>query len=631
MATKLNVTAVRPEEKLTSMILKKLIPAALIVSTAASAGAQPATQSLDAIYRELPTSTTQLAQEAFARVAPQGPELISVLAARLKNPKDDEDTTSRFAINGLILYTGKNGTSAQKKALGEALLRAVPSASGDMPKVFLLEQLQYTSDVSLADGIAKYLTTEPLAAQALRTLVATAPKDLARRLVTALPTVDRRTQVGILHEIAKLKPQSGEKEITPFAESADVEIRAAALDALAAIGSPASREVLTKAQSAPEAFYGTQASRRFITYAEQLSARGQKQMGAEILRGLAGAEQNRESAHIIAAALDALIRLEGTAALPDLIKAADSDEGEVRMPALRLAAKLAGKSPKATEALLAKVKSAPAPEVAADALFALGESRNKEAFSAVVESAKSEDMVIRGAALRAAATIDRKAALPTLLQSLQTNDKDLASTVAEQIARLSNEDVGAQLIEALKPASTSGKVVLIEALAARRLVAYKQAVYDLTSAEEATVRTAAYKGLETLAEQQDLPKLLDMMFAAQKSTDRAAARRALVATARNAKEAGPSLFLERYASAEPAQKALLLEAMSALSNPTTLDTVTKDATTSSTPEVQDAAVRALSDWQTSAPLRTLLELAKSSPRRSTKCSPRAVSSGWRTK
>lgn len=577
------------------------------------AQAQDVKLETDALLREVPTSTPQLMQQAYARHAGQAPQLLAELATRLRPEKGDEDTTSRFAIKGLIWHVGKYGNKSARKAVGKSVLSAIPEAKGDNAKRFLLEQLQYTSDPAFADQIAKYLPEEPLAHQALRTLIVTAPPDLAKRLTIALPSVDRRTQVAILQALAQLKPDSGASEIAPFAAKDDSEIRAAALDAIAAIGEPESRKLLQESNNSTQGFYGGLAVSRYLAYADRLHSRGESRLAAEICRELITARDTTGTAHSKSNALRSLVNIEGVKALPGLMKAADSEIEEVRMPALRLASRM--KDPQATKALVKKLKTAPAPQVAADVVVVLGESRATEALPAVLEALKSDDTAVRVAAVRALGAIDRATALPVLVQSLQSDNPAVIAAVSEQLARAPQKGLGKRLLAGLDGASSAGKVVLVEVLGNRRLTAQKTSVYELTKSGEATVRSAAYKALETLAEADDLQRLLDMMLAAEKGADKAAARRAFVATARTVadKQQPSALLLEHYGKAQALQKPALLETIAAFSSPATLDTVVAEASTSATPELQDAALRALSDWQTTIAIPALINVLKSDP------------------
>ncbi len=556
---------------------------------------------------DVPTSAPKEFQQEYSKLMGQGPHLVAELVPHLKTEKDEADAKSRFVISGLVWHTGKHGSADQKKALGGALLRHVPQAAGDMPKNFLLEQLQYVSDPAFADKIAEYIKEEALANQALRTLVVTSPDDLERRLLAAMPVAPPRTQVGILLALVNLQPRSSAAEIAKLVDSDNPDIQAAAVSALAATGDPAIAEKLKVASAKLEGFHGSVGPATQLAYANALASNGQKAEAVAACREVLSAPDTRENAHLQSAALDTLVAIEGDAALPTLLQAADSDHEEVRVPALRLASRIRGED--AVAQMIAKIKSAPAPEVAADAVLELGSMSGDAVLPTLYEALKSEEAAVRVAAVKALGNADRTAALPNLIEALKINDRPLADAIGEQLARTNEAKLHGLLAPAIEGAATEGKVMLIDQIARRKFSDLKQSVYTLTTAQEAPVRTAAYKALETLSEPADFPRLLEMMLTAEKAADRNAARRAYVATARLLPEGAERTrtLIEKFSTASPAQQIALLETFPLIGGEAALKVVVQ-AAAGEAEERRDAAVRALSEWPEAAAIPELQNL-----------------------
>jgi len=559
---------------------------------------------------DVPTSSPALQHEVFARLLPQAPQLVAEHAPKLKTEKDDEDTTARFVIYGLLTELGRKGSQEQKAEMAKAMAEALEKIEGIGPTEFLIEQLQYVGDSSPAPKVAEYLDKGPHAAQAVRTLVQLKPTNLQELLLGGLSKAPLRGKVAILQALPGPLSADQVREVTALLDSGERDLREAALQALSKSASPDAAEAFKKAAAAPERFTPRRVQYHSLTYVQSLAKAGQKDEAAAFCRQMAKVEETTTTVHIKGAALTTLAEIAGDAALPDLMKAADSDWEEVRFPALRAAAKLDGDA--ARTALLDKLKSAAAPEITVDVLTVLGYRKDPTTLDAVLAQFASEQLPAKLAAINAASQIDRGRAIPQLMKIFSQEGEELLNAAIEQLARAEYEALSSAIPAALKEASPSGQAALVGLVARRRMTEHSELVYELTQAKAATVRTAAFKSLETLSTPQDLPRLLDILLAAKRESDRNASRRAYVATAKKLPE-GPArseLALSRYKSATPEQQILLLETLPPLGGAEAL-AVVREAAVNRLPEIKEAGIRGLSEWPTTEALPDLLKIAES--------------------
>ncbi len=563
---------------------------------------------------EIPADKAERAQEIFTALGEDAKELVPMFASKLTTEKSDADTTARYALGGLVWTIGKSGSEAQKQELANLIADAIESTEGTEPKSFLVEQLQYLAVDSISPKLYPLMTDKELGSRAIRTLTALRPEGLADKMVAALadaPTTE--TRAGLLQSLAQLAPKNGVEQISTYASDSDAAVKEAALDALAAIGDPKSRATLKAAAEESATFYEQLGAARYLDYALSLAKNNQADLAVEVSQDVLKMEHTTATVHLKGLALTALTDIQKNQALDTLFQHVTDDEEDVRAIALRNINRF--EDAQVTARVLEELQKAPDQEVTLAILLALGDRGDASALPAITALFANEDAAVATAAIAAAGEIDRSKALSALIEALKAEqDKAVIDAIVAELRRVKSEQLVPAVAGAIASAETAGKVALIELLGERRASTQKEVVFTAAKSEDAKVRSAAYDALGRVAEAADLDRLRDMMLSAESSSDRNSARKAFVAAARESGDAAArsALLIESFEAATPAGKEALLDAMAALADKQTLQLAIDTASTSETPALQDAAVRALSAWQSQDAAPALLDIAQKS-------------------
>lgn len=574
------------------------------------------------LLADIPTTSSETAREIFQELGKDSAKLVPELVSKLTTEKSDADTTARFAMGGLVWTVGHAGNAAEKKTLARTIAESIAKAQDTEPKAFLIEQLQYMGDDSVTDVLYPLLTDPELGPRTIRTVTALAPKDLGKVVISKLSDSNTtEVQTGLLLTIARLRPSGADavkavkavKAVTPYASAENRFIRNAALDALAALGDASSRDALKKAAEADETFDDILAPARYLNYAQNVAAAGNKKLAAEISKEIATAKHTSESQHLVGLALSTLADVAGEASLDTLFSFVKDDNEPTRATALDNINRF--NKPAVTARLVQELKNSPHQEVTVAVLLALGNRKDAGALDAVAEKFGDDDVTIATTAIHAAGEINREKALPKYLELLKSdNDKAVTEAVINQLRRVKTDLVLPAVAAAVPAASGEGKVALVALLGERRAAGQKEAVYTAAQSDDAKVRAAAYDALGRVAEASDLPRLRDMILAADTNAERKGARQAYVAVARGSDDVNASakLLTDALATAEGQNKAALLETLAAIGAPSAIPAVKQIAESATDTDLQDAAVRALSDWQDAAAAPELVKIAKNS-------------------
>ncbi len=563
-----------------------------------------------ALLAEIPTDSSDEANKIFTELGQDIPALVPKLVSRLTTEKSDADTTARFALGGLVWTVGHSGTDQQKAALARSMADMISEVEGNEPRDFLIEQLQFLGVADVADVLYPLMTDENLGPRAIRTLSALRPEGLAEQVRTNLNDSNTsEVQTGLLLTLAELAPRDAAAQVAPYAEADNIYVKTAALDALAAIGDPASRSALKAAAEQNETFQDKLAPARYLAYAKNVAERGNEALGVEIAREIISAEHTTASQHLVGLGLSTLTDIQGEAALDDLFAWVNHDDEQTRALALDNINRFDSEA--VTGRMVEAMQTAPHQEVTVAILLALGDRGAPEALPEVIELFSNEDEEVAVTAVATAGDIARGDAVDALIERLQQDSrKSVADAIVAQLRRVPSEDLLDKVAAAIPEANIDGRVALIGLLGDRNASAQKEAVFTAAASDESKVRAAAYNALGRVAEDSDLPRLRDMILAADSNAERNSARQAYTAVAKaDGDLAGSSrLLVEALDEADPRGKAVLMETLAAIGDAGSIAVVKKIADEADG-DVKDAAVRALSDWQHYDVLESLINIA----------------------
>jgi len=312
--------------------------------------------------------------------------------------------------------------------------------------------------------------------------------------------------------------------------------------------------------------------------------------GAAVM-AVAGDEANQE---IIAQVIDAL----------------KSNDPEMQTGAITIVREIPGAE--VTKALMQELPKLPA-AAQVQLLSALADRGDALALPAVVETIQSSDESVRVAALKAVGQLGSAASVPLLAQHAAAKGAE-QKAARESLYRLRGAEVDAAILQSLPSAPASVKVELIGAVGERNIGDAIKTLLTTAADEDGKVRLESFKVLKVVAKPEELPALVNLLLEVKNDSDRTEAEKMVAAVAHKIEEKG------RQAAAvlavlpnvkETAGRASLLRALGRIGDGSSLPTL-QAALTSREPEIQDATIRALSDWPTPEPVPDLVKVAQTS-------------------
>jgi len=578
-----------------------------VLAASAVAAAAPA---VDDLLAKMPAQSAEESQQINAQLAKMGPKVIAKIAASLAPPGAGDDAAARFALNGLAKYVSAPGREAERKVAAEALVTALAKSEDKEIKAFLIRQLQVAGKDEAVTALAEHLADERLCEPAAQALTAIATPAAANALAGALPGAVAGNRATILQALGNLRSEAVADALKQEAVSEDAEVQWAALYALANLAAPGTADVLAKAAATASPYDAARAGAYYSLLLRRMTEQGREgeaeRLGRTLLAESAG------KAHAQCAALSALVDALGKNALDDLLAAMDSDDRGVRACALELAAVIPGKG--ATKQWGEKMAQA-SPEARLEIMAMLGQRGDETALPALLDALGDADQSTRLMAINAAMRLGGIKAVPKVLEALQTaEDSGEIKTAKAALLRVGGNQVTAQAAKALPAVTPAARKALVELLAARRAVAQKEAVFACAKDVDQAVQVAATKALVNLTTADDLPRLVDLLLAAQSDRAVSAAVDTVIAVAAQLedKEQRDDLLVAALDQAPTEKHGRLFEAMAGHGGAEAIEAVV-EGTRNSEDTAKDAAIRALADWPDAAAATPLMNLASREP------------------
>jgi len=297
--------------------------------------------------------------------------------------------------------------------------------------------------------------------------------------------------------------------------------------------------------------------------------------------------------------------------IKQVIDALKSSDPEMQTGAITIIREIPG--PEVTKALVQELPGL-SPAVQVPLLAALADRGDGLALPAVLETVKSSDESVRVAALKAVGQLGNAASVPLLAQQAAAAKGAEQKAARESLYRLRGANVDAAILQGLSSAPAGVKVELIGAVGERNIGDAIKALLTTAIDEDRKVRLESFQVLKVIAKPEDLPALVNLLLEVKNDSDRSEAEKMVAAVAHKIEEQG------RQAAAvlavlpnvkETAGRASLLRALGRIGDNSSLATL-QAALTHREPEVQDAAIRALSDWPTPEPVPDLVKVAQTS-------------------
>ncbi|MEP0844275.1 MAG: HEAT repeat domain-containing protein, partial [Phycisphaerae bacterium] len=252
------------------------------------------------------------------------------------------------------------------------------------------------------------------------------------------------------------------------------------------------------------------------------------------------------------------------------------------------------------------------PATVAVLLDVLGERGDRSAARTVAGYADNADADVRLAAVEALGKIGGEAEVELLIGRAVAADGAEREAARKSLSTLRGDKVDGVILKALDSADGARRRELIQAVWGRRIAAAKPKLLALAGSSEEADRIAVMNALERLADQNDLPKVVEMLSKATSDAERQAGEQTILSVCRRAGdgEAATGPVVAAMAKSEPRGQVVLLKALGRLQTPGALAAVRK-AMQSDDAQVKAAAAAALKEfkplrvtrWQFAGPFR----------------------------
>jgi len=198
------------------------------------------------ILAQFPAENSKQTEDLCHEIIQLGPEGIHAICTLLLAPGMGDDTQARYALNSLSHYAGRPGAGAQRILLSKEYAKALVLDPDKDVQVFLIAQLQMVGGDESVKTLASYLKDERLCDPAARALLAIGSKSAEKAFLRAWNSAIKKARPIFIKALGEMQSQAAVKKLLPVAEGDEPALRILALAALANIGDPRAREVLSR-------------------------------------------------------------------------------------------------------------------------------------------------------------------------------------------------------------------------------------------------------------------------------------------------------------------------------------------------------------------------------------------------
>ncbi|MDH4257674.1 MAG: HEAT repeat domain-containing protein, partial [Candidatus Aminicenantes bacterium] len=453
------------KERIKTVWIVLFVVAITIPTGLASEDVQTANSHILSLIEKFPAKDTEERDRLASEMIQLGPDGILEACRMLVPPGTGDDTNVRFALSALTTYVSQRGVERERGMYARVVIKALERESDEEIQAFLIRQLQRSGKNESIKPLRKYLSDKRLCDPAAQALLAIGTRDAEKALLKSLGTATGASRITIVKALGELRSKDATKKILKYASSRDDRLRQVTLFALANIGDPRAESVLDKVSLEASSYERAKAPSLYLLYVQRLAESGNKAQCTRICRNLIRNYTAPQESHIPCTALSILADTLGEKAFSNLLQAMDSTNPELRARALELACKIPGEE--ATARWIAKMEEV-SPDVQAQILTMFGDRGDMTALPILQQNLKSQEKVIRLAAIPAAARLGKKEVFEDLMSLLQSDVEDEINAVQQALFGFPKDLVVPAAAKAIEEVPSPSKVALIEILAERK-------------------------------------------------------------------------------------------------------------------------------------------------------------------
>lgn len=487
------------------------------------------------------------------------------------------------------------------------LVDVLRSDADDLQKIKACKRLALIGDRSVIAVVSPLLANDRLSHGARLVLEAIPDPEAIAALRNAIPSLKGNLLVGVINSLGARHDEKATGALGQKLADPDPAVAAAAGAALGRIATPEAAKLLLKATANSNPATRPALGDACLTCAEAYLAQGNVPQATAIFDELS--KLNLPEPLALAAMRGAVLARK-TAGIERLTAELQSnDEHRFAMavgvshelPASEVAPAVAQILPKAS------------PQRQVSLVMLLRDLGEVSVRPAVLDLLKNPQQQVRAAAIRALSTLADPSALPVLYEAASQSDAMAAAAARDTLATINHPDVDAAVMAMFEKAEGKSRLLLIDLLGRRRIVAALPLLEKAADDPDEQIRLAAIRAMGQAADAKNMSLLVKRLAAAKAPQEVAAVHQALqAACARQPdKQACAEKLIAGLADASPQIKCILLDTLNVAGETTALAAVAA-AINDANPEVRDTATRVLGNWPTPEAAAALLEAATKS-------------------
>jgi len=503
---------------------------------------------------------------------------------------------------------GRPGREAERAVACKTMASRLGPETAKPARVWMLRQLMFIGRGECVDAVAEVLDDKDLEVRtyALWVLQKNPATEANARLLANLENAtDTEWIVGLINALGyRAAPESCDG-LVPLLGSTEESIVAAAANALGQIGGSKAIKALAAADSKASPAIRRRIGDAYLRCADRLLQQGEGEQAIRMYRMLNTPEQPRP---IRLAAQQGLLNAGGGKIDSMVFSFLAGNDPDGRALA---AGHLAKVRDTAVWKSLVEVfpKLPPAGQILL--LGALAARGDKSAAPLAVAAARSDNLDLQLAGLRALAKLGDASDVPLLIESL-FREGPASAAARESLQQVFGEGVEESIVAALKRDQGSiQREQLIDVLGTRDAVVAVPAIIEEVGHKEGNVRLRAIRALGRLGAPTDVPAMIQCLLRAEGNAESDAIQKAIVSVCNQVEDeqrrAEPVTAV--LASASLVEKIKILPLLGRIGSQRTLSLV-REAAASNDAQLQAAGVRALANWPNADVADDLIRLAK---------------------
>lgn len=531
-------------------------------------------------------------------------ERLNALLAEVAVYDYDKSRGSLSEVSEII----RTASAEDKKLIEKRLDEFLKSDATPAGKQFVCKGLSIVGTEESVATLGSMLSdekTSDMARYALERIPTTAANDA---LVDALGKTSGKVAVGIINTLGERRCPRSVFALAGLIYDSNSMVASAAAAALGKIGGIQAANILSAAKRRTSGELRNIVLEACLSCANQFAAGGERVQATVIYQRL---YDSNEPVQIQIAALRGIVTSAGGSSAEILVNALKSNEPAIQSAAVALVREVP--ADEILKGTVAELPNFPA-VVKAQLITAVSDCGYSAGMPAIITAVNNKDAFVRVAALRALGKIGDSSSVQLLAEAAAKAGGEEQRAARESLYSLRGPEVDKVILSEIVGAEPKVKVELIEAVGERNITAATEVLLGAAKDVNQKVRIESIKTLKVVAGTEQLAALIELLKGARDPAERKGLEKTVASvackTADESKRADEVLAAMESVTDITVRNSFL-SVLGKIGNTNALIKV-RSALKDEDLQVQDSAVRVLTEWHNPEPMGDLLEIAQNS-------------------